>query len=132
MKPILRWIPALTCALLIVILSNISGGQVKATGVTRIAYYDTIGHVVLYAILGLSVAWPVAETRCGYRKLVSALVTIAVCVFFGIAIEIEQAWTGRSASWSDIMANAIGSFIGTLAFCHCGAKAWHCRTQAGR
>ena len=77
---------------------------------------DKLVHVVLYAILGVSLAWSrwrTASTISGYQL-------VLVGVVYGYLDEWHQSFVpGRFPSWEDGLADVIGLIIGFYFFNKC-------------
>ncbi len=73
---------------------------------------DKVGHFLAYLALGglVGVGWPVK----GVRHVLTALIAL---IILGGIIEIAQTipWIGRTASWLDLLADALGALTGLTA-----------------
>ncbi|NHN40397.1 VanZ family protein [Halorubellus sp. JP-L1] len=85
------------------------------TGAPVGPWYDKQLHFAAYAAVTVAAVGATAEARHRPRERVLGVVAFAVA--FGVAIELAQ-WplAGRYASWGDVLANAVGTLVGTAAF----------------
>ena len=78
---------------------------------------DTALHLAGYVPLGilLALALPAADRKSPVRILLTALATVAVGALYGAALEIGQAFVGRSADLRDALVNVVGVGVGVIA-----------------
>jgi len=86
-----------------------------ATTVPVGPWYDKQLHLGAYAAVTVAAVGATAEARS--RPVRRVLGVVAFAVAFGVAIELAQ-WplAGRYASLADVVANAVGTLLGTIAF----------------
>ena len=80
-------------------------------------FADKLIHIVEYGILGFLVARALAQTKPSLS--VKALIGLAVflCVLYGISDEFHQSFVPlRDADVFDVVADAIGSFFGSVVY----------------
>lgn len=77
---------------------------------------DAILHFACYLLLGVLLALALPRTTSGHLLQVwlTALAAVAVGALYGMAIEIGQAFTGRSPELRDAVANIVGVAVGGL------------------
>lgn len=113
---LIRWIPAISWGLVILVLSLMPGGT-GGFSLFGIPHFDKIGHFGMYAgwtffiMRGL---WGHPQWSPG-QKVGWTLVCGTV---IGIFLEFAQLWMhqGRSFEGWDMVANAIGALSGVLAY----------------
>jgi VanZ family protein len=113
MKTLKLWIPSLTIAAVITMLSHIAPSAHSApVGLPSFMPSDDAGHLLLYFLLGIVVARQIcAGGTCAVTRVVAAS-TIA-CLAFGFADELHQTFVqGRSAEFSDLMVDVWGGAVG--------------------
>ena len=108
------WFPVIIYAIIIFWVSSQQqpfGIEIKVIGL------DKILHVVEYAVLGFlfARAFAGASEKISTRDLV--LITFIIGTLYGLTDEFHQHFTpGRVVSILDLAADAIGSFLGAVAF----------------
>ena len=101
----MRLLAAFLLAILVVNLLY-HGQQPYAVGLVR-PPFDKVLHLVLFTSVG-TLLWIAA----GARHL---LMVIVIAVMLGLLDEIMQSFNpGRSADWTDLLADAIGAALGAL------------------
>ncbi len=102
----LRILAALTVALSAAVL-YVAGAQPVAVGLFP-APWDKLAHLLTFAVVGLAAG--VAGGMRGWRM---ALCCVAGALLVGGMDELHQIFLpGRSASWSDLAADAAGGLLG--------------------
>lgn len=111
---ILNWIPALAVAALIFVTSHQSRPPgIELTDVIP----DWVLHIAAYGVLGLCMVW--GSTQGLSRRLSgrAALFVIGAATLYGLGDEWHQSFiAGRTASWVDWLADALGAAAFTLAW----------------
>ena len=105
------WLLPLGWALLIFALSSIPGAAFPAS---KLLSYDKLVHAGVYAVLGFLCF--LALARASLQKTgVLVLVAGAIATLYGITDEIHQMFVpGRAADVRDVLADAVGGFLGAL------------------
>ena len=112
---ILYWIPALSLAITIFVLSSIPDfGVLERSFLTQ---HDKITHLIVYGLLAWWVLWGWGKGmrgRPGIRRLIVAVAAVAV---YGISDEFHQTFIpGRLACVEDWLADMVGGALGSAAF----------------
>ena len=78
---------------------------------------DTALHFVAYLPLGvlLALSLPSAERASALRVFLTAMAAVAVGALYGAALELGQAFVGRTADLRDAAVNVVAVGIGVLA-----------------
>jgi VanZ family protein len=117
---VVAWLPAVLWTAVIFGLSSIPGTQLPPVDLPQA---DKLAHLLVYAVLGALVLRGVrrwggadgaaASTR---RFWVDATMAIVLTTLYGVSDEIHQQWTpNRSPDWHDVVADALGAGLGTMA-----------------
>lgn len=106
---------AIIWAFLILILSLVSGSQLPKADILS---FDKILHLLFYMILSLLLVYGLKrQYRFNKIRYNSYWYTLILCTIYGFLIEYMQPIiSDRIASFSDFLANFIGSAIGLIAF----------------
>jgi len=111
-RPRLRpWLPALGWAAFLAVLSSIPGSAIPEGPTPN---FDKLVHGALYLVLGFFCARGLAATKA---LSTGALVTAATLMgtLYGVTDELHQLLTPRrSSDWHDVVADAVGTFVGAL------------------
>jgi VanZ family protein len=108
------WVPPLTWAGAIFVLSSIHGSAYPRTNVPGA---DKIVHFILYAAMGVLCARALllrgpAERRTRMLLVVAAAV---LATLYGVSDELHQLLVpGRSADWRDALTDAVGALTGSI------------------
>ena len=94
----LSWIAALAAIALVSLLPQQAIGAVEA---------DKLKHFAAYGVLS-TLTWAAFDVRFGRGMLVAGLALAA----YGLAIELLQPHVGRTFSFGDALANAVGLLFG--------------------
>lgn len=104
----LRWISVLAYACLIFYLSS----RAIAVPQNMPMHLDKLIHLILYAVLGFALLWALRVTVFKNHPQI-VMISTMLAIFYGAAIEFFQSFfPGRSAEAMDLLADAIGSFLG--------------------
>ena len=122
------WLPAVLWAGLIFALSSIPGTSLPTVAIPQA---DKMVHTLVYAILGYLVlraleSGPAPGSEPGSERdrrapralpgLALVILAVTLATLYGISDELHQLWTpNRSADWRDVVADALGGTLGTLA-----------------
>ena len=110
--------PAIIWGLFIFILSSFPGDDIPKSFIINIPFADKIIHFFLYFLLVILIligSLKKSKTTLTIRKFLFAF---SISLLYGILLEILQdlVFIMRGADLLDIIANAVGSFIGLLTF----------------
>ena len=101
MKKFIKYVPALTTALIILILTSIPGETINAVGLNKESY-NVNGHFIMYFFLCLTL----------YRGSKSLLASFFTSVLYGALMELYQLTVpGRAFQCLDIAVNSFGSLL---------------------
>jgi VanZ family protein len=115
---IVAWLPVALWAAVIFGLSSIPGTRLPPVDLPQV---DKLAHLLVYAVLGALVLRGVGRRgqAHGQRRRLRArdlLVAIALTTLYGVSDEVHQHWTpNRTPDWHDVVADALGGAIGSLA-----------------
>jgi len=74
--------------------------------------FDKVAHALVYAVLAATVIY--GRHAPGRYVLGSAIITLVVCVLYGLTDEFHQAFVpGRDPSGFDLLADGIGALLAT-------------------
>ena len=111
---VVAWLPVALWAAVIFGLSSIPGMLLPPVDLPQV---DKLAHLLVYAVLGALVLRGV--DRHGQRRSLRPrdfLLTIAVTTLYGVSDEVHQHWTpNRTPDWHDVVADALGGALGSLA-----------------
>lgn len=90
--------------------------MIPRIGWSEIAGMDKVGHLVFYCVLALWMMYGFFRLPGRFKYMV--IWTMALCVIFGICMELLQAGmrAGRQFEYPDILANVVGVFIAYLLY----------------
>jgi len=109
-------LPAVIWAVLIFIASSLT---IKVSPIDRFGEWtDEFYHVVEYAIFGFLLARSFSHSAVeGLRNNV-LFTSFFIGAFYGVTDEIHQIFVpGREAAWLDAAADAVGTLLGSVAYC---------------
>ncbi len=107
------WLPLFSYCVLIFILSSFSNPFPSL----QVFWNDKLLHIAEYSILGFLMARAVFSLNLQYSKCFLLMLAIVLSALYGLSDEVHQALVpGRTASVGDIMADGLGSLIGS--FCY--------------
>jgi VanZ family protein len=111
---LVAWLPVALWALVIFGLSSIPGTRLPPV---HLPQADKLAHLLVYAVLGALILRGVARHHRRPRPRPRDFLTaIALTTFYGISDEVHQHWTpNRSPDWHDVVADALGGALGSLA-----------------
>ncbi|MBI2337303.1 MAG: VanZ family protein [Deltaproteobacteria bacterium] len=106
---LLKFLPALAYAILLFYLSS-------GVRTTPAQINDKILHIMAYGGLGFLVAYGIQGTS-NFKALAIIFIAGLLSTLYGVGDEIHQYFVpGRFYSYGDMIADAIGSFLGAMAF----------------
>lgn len=104
---VLAWGPAALWAAVLFLLSSLP----EVPGAARVAVNDKVAHLVLYTVLGLTLAWTRRRPARGSGPSHRALLLAGIA--YGASDEIHQIFVpGRTPSLADWGADIIGVALG--------------------
>jgi len=123
------WLPAVLWAGVIFGASSIPGTQIPSVDLPQA---DKLAHLLVYAVLGALLLRALrvrarrqqagrqteeAQALLGWRHWRrQAGVAVLIATLYGVSDEIHQHWTpNRTPDWHDVVADALGGGLGTLA-----------------
>lgn len=112
----LRYLPALLWAALIVLLTFMPGSEVPNF---KIPHLDKVAHTGMYAVFSFLLGYGLRSGSASDNKLrKQAVMSTSIAVGFGIVTEALQPELapGRTFEVTDILANIIGSISGATAY----------------
>jgi VanZ family protein len=112
----LRYLPALLWAVLILLLTFMPGSDVPNF---KIPHLDKVAHAGMYAVFSFLLLYGFRSGRASDNKLQKhAVMSAALAIGFGIVTEALQPELapGRTFEVTDILANIIGSISGATAY----------------
>lgn len=81
------------------------------------ALSDKVVHLKVYGLLGLLAAWSLRRTWPGLRRGSVVAIVFLAGTLYGLSDEMHQSFVpGRAAEVGDLIADALGSGLGALAF----------------
>lgn len=106
---------ALGWAIVITVVSSIPQLQIKsAVGIPEL---DKYVHVIIFSILAFLLSGALQGHIKALRSSKQVLMVFALIVVFGALDELHQASVaGRTSSWRDLVADALGGFIGAYLY----------------
>lgn len=108
-----RW--GLVAAIVLIIFVNSIIIVPPAPPGDPVPFWDKQLHFAAYAALAASIAYATANTT--YDQWTRLLVVVGLAMTYGVAIELLQApLPNRYFSYADILANALGAFLGLTYF----------------
>ena len=94
--------------------------------------WDKLQHAAAYALLSFAIAQYLQMHCAGWRR--AGFYAACLAVVYGGLMEIMQllVQTGRMAEWQDLVADALGAFLGSVIFCQAFMliSRHHARNQA--
>ncbi len=105
------YLPALLWAAVIFGLSSLKSDQVPSFG---LSFEDLLAHFIVYALLGYFLCIAIVRSELTRNKII---VVLLVGWLYGFSDEMHQLFvSGRVASWSDWLADAVGICFGSWLF----------------
>ena len=105
-------------AIIVLILSSISGNKINEIPMSRIPHIDKVAHFTMYFVLTILLISSLykQEKKIKYYKIASLL----TAVIYGGLIEILQSsiFKNRSGDLYDFAFNVIGAIMGLILFSH--------------
>lgn len=75
-----------------------------------VAGLDKVAHLSIYAVLAAAVLYAFSPLLCDDKKLRVILLTIGICLLYGVGDEFHQSFVpGRFPSLADIAADTLGA-----------------------
>ncbi|MBC8343344.1 MAG: VanZ family protein [Bacteroidetes bacterium] len=114
-----RLIPSAIWIVVITVLSLIPSSGIDKIWFEFIVEPDKIAHFILYAIFAFFVFYGKNWTNASILRNNKTWIFVVLGVFlYSIILELLQStqWINRNASFSDIIANMLGFFVGILLF----------------
>ena len=111
-KWLLRWGPAILMMVLIFTASGVPGNEIPKFGWWDI-FVKKGGHLIGYALLGMSWLRALTEGKCANRGMV--LLAIALSAAYSGTDEFHQSLVaGRTPALSDVGIDTVGATVGAL------------------
>ncbi len=112
---LLYWIPVFIFMGLIFYLSSLQQADFGGVPPVVLGPEGIIAHTIEYLILGFLVYRALANSSYPLGKIF--ILALIISVLYGASDEVHQFFVpGRTASLSDLGADALGSFMGTFAY----------------
>jgi VanZ family protein len=111
-RPVWFWrIAVAGWALVIFVLSSIPGASFPKSDLLS---NDKLAHATVYAVLGAFVFLALRRSSAAKSGVV-VLLAGAIATLYGCTDELHQLFVpGRAADWRDVVADAVGGFVGAL------------------
>jgi hypothetical protein len=109
------WVASLVWIILIGILSLLPPSELSGWSFLHIPGMDKVLHALFYVILAIFLSNTMFQ-ELKTSKLKIRIMTILLCLSYGLLIEFLQPLTGRSKSFYDLLADMGGAIVGTLLF----------------
>lgn len=104
---------------IILLLSGLPSSNFPDLSFWNFLTFDKFAHALFYAVLVVLIAiGEVKHHRFSSKRSQSVVKGFVVGFSYGLLIELLQAvlFVGRSADWTDVVANTIGCLIGVIYF----------------
>jgi hypothetical protein len=103
------WFPVIFYFVIIFYVSGLPNLQVSFKGLP----VDKFFHILEYSVAGCLLARALHNTQGYLSKAMIFWGVVLFCSLYGLGDEIHQSFVvGRSASWGDLMADALGGLLG--------------------
>ncbi len=107
------WSPVFLYALFIFLFSS----RPVPSGIPEIFFLDKLLHIIEYAVLGLLLIRSFENSRFPQSFKARSILSVLIAAAYGLSDEIHQHFVpSREASIYDLLADAIGAFLGVLAY----------------
>lgn len=106
-------------AAIILFLSSIPSKDLPNLSFWDLIKSDKIGHVIMYSVLAFQLMKSCIRQSASWKLRYNATAfALAVSISYGALIEIYQQFflADRYGDWIDLLANAVGTFLGVFAF----------------
>jgi glycopeptide antibiotics resistance protein len=115
--------PAILWAIVIFVLCSTPGKSIPSTDWLRWVNFDKWVHAFLYFVLFIACYWGFKNYNGNWRTYF--IISLLVCVLYGIGIELLQAFflIDRSGDIPDALANTMGSVFAVFGI-RLWVKAW--------
>ena len=125
-KKLKFFLPAIGWGILITILSLMPGSSFKDFQWSNILNIDKIGHVVFYGVFTFLISMAYYSTGNPIRK--SIVFAAVIAILYGFLLELLQVQISEDRFFEmlDLIANIIGSIVGSIAviFLHKKKRLW--------
>ena len=118
---VLAWLPAGLVGLVLFIASSVPGTSYPQVNVR---FADKMVHLAFYSVLGAACARGMLRSTV-WRGPRLVLAATAIATAFGATDELHQLFVPfRSADWHDLVADAVGAFVGSLLWALLHRRVW--------
>ncbi|MBP9854883.1 MAG: VanZ family protein [Candidatus Omnitrophica bacterium] len=107
------WFPVILYSGIIFYVSSINDLAAPPT----IAFSDKLCHLIEYGLFGLLLARAVNNTKPGMDQWTLIVISLVGALLYGLSDEFHQSFVpGRSVELFDLLADALGGFLGGLTY----------------
>lgn len=109
------WIASMVWIIFIGILSLLPPSELSGWSFLHIPGMDKVLHALFYFVLAIFLSNTMFQ-ELHSNKLKIKIITVILCLSYGLLIEILQPLAGRSKSFYDLLADMGGAILGSLLF----------------
>jgi len=122
---VLYFVPAIIWLIASIILLTLPPSDFPHSSFFSLPYLDKYIHLAMFFLLTVLFSYPFSKLLAKTETIISTFNTVTACVIlYGIIIEFVQKFftSGRTFDLSDILFDALGSFLGLLVMRHLQIK----------